>query len=124
METDVKSITSPREEIYDTIKRCQELDQAAYSALTDKRIEDNLELLRQRAQLVASLPERIQEATTRSEENVPPQLLRDLGIFADHAKEALAENKSFMIASALDLAPGRKIGEPFDLEKLMKQYYP
>jgi len=117
---------TPRDILRETIKETSRLDQEASrlmdEGLDKKSAEQYRKLLRNRAQLVVNLPEKIEESTGE-DDFFPEQELNDLKDISLLGSNALENDTPIFKLSSFLTPKGTKIGDSNLLEEVYQRVY-
>ncbi len=118
----------PQRTIYDLLAQvaleAADLDSRAHTKLHEEGDRAVYALImKQRAQLVAELPTRLEEFRNEGGE-IPEEVELFAQYYSDIAIDAIEKDRPFLIGTVLDLAGGNLITNPNDLERLAAKFQP
>jgi len=115
-----EGLQSVIQELRETAEKFRTLEDEADIALTNKDVEGRKQKLRERAQLLVDLPDRLSDVLERVDLETKQEVRSNVSYFATAAQEALeSEGEGLFSLAALLTHKGGMAGDKNDLEKLI-----
>ncbi|MFV1917785.1 MAG: hypothetical protein ACC618_04885 [Patescibacteria group bacterium] len=118
-----QAIQTPERILKQAVLDTNKLDEEHLEALKVRDSETVRRKLKERAEIVAQLPERIIDAQAETGQEFPEDELKDLRDLQFIAEEALKRGKAFELGVILDYERGSKENEPNLLEQITNRLY-